>query len=131
MDKTVAPDDDPTGDIDSYLAAVPEPARSTLEQVRKAIRAAVPEADESISYRIPTFKFRGRPLIYFAAFKNHCSLFPMTDFVWETLGGQLESVRAFRTGKGTVQFPTDSAIPDALVTKIVKLRIKENADRLG
>lgn len=77
LDKpTAGSERNPVSDVDSYLAGVPEPARSTLEKVRQAIRAAVPEAQESISYQMPAFKYRGRFLVSYAAFKNHCSFFP-------------------------------------------------------
>jgi uncharacterized protein YdhG (YjbR/CyaY superfamily) len=111
-------------DIDSYLAGVPEPARTTLEKVRKAIRAAAPQAEETISYKIPTFKYKGRPLIYFAAFKNHCSIFPMNDEAWLELEDQLNAASARKTGPGTLQFPIDKPLPAALVKKIVKILMK-------
>src|SRR5271169_960817 len=76
--KKAKPSDRPPKDIDEYLAGVPEPARTTLNKVRAVIRAAVPpEATEAISYRMPTFKYKGS-LVAFAAFKNHCSFFPMS-----------------------------------------------------
>lgn len=112
-------------DVDSYLAGLPEPAQETLEKVRRSIRAAAPEAEESISYQIPTYKRSGRPLIYYAAFKNHWSLFPMSEVLWSELRAELEAVKASKTGKGTVQFPFDSPIPGELVKKIVRFRVKE------
>ena len=114
-------------DIDSFLADVPEPARTTLEKVRKAIRSAAPDAEETISYKIPTFKLRGKALIYFAAFKDHCSIFPMPDSIWTELRDKLEAVGAYKTGKGTLQFPIDKPLPAPLVKKIVKLRVEEMA----
>jgi uncharacterized protein YdhG (YjbR/CyaY superfamily) len=115
---------DAARDIDSYLAGVPEPARTTLEKVRKAIKAAAPDASEAISYKIPTFKYKGRPLIYFAAFKDHCSIFPMNDEAWTELKDQLQALNARKTGPGTLQFPVDKPLPAALVKKIVKILMK-------
>lgn len=109
-------------DVDKYLAGVPEPARGTLNRVRAAIRsAAPPEATEAISYRIPTFKYKG-PLLGFAAFSNHCSLFPMSPAVIEAFKNEL---RDFDTSKGTIRFSVDKPLPAALVKKLVKARIAE------
>ncbi|HET7870044.1 MAG TPA: DUF1801 domain-containing protein [Actinomycetota bacterium] len=115
----------PTG-VDDYLAALPEDQRAALEQVRKTVRAAAPEATEMISYQMPTFKLRGRVLVYYAAFKDHCSLFPASDAVMEALG---EELKPYFSGKGTLRFTTDKPIPAALLKKIVKARIEENAAR--
>jgi uncharacterized protein YdhG (YjbR/CyaY superfamily) len=107
--------------VDEYLAGVPEPARSTLEKIRAAIRsAAPPEATETISYRIPAFKYKG-VLVWFAAFSDHCSLFP-TAAVIETFKNELKS---FSTSKGTIHFPTDKPLPVALVKKMVKARVAQ------
>src|SRR5260370_6190036 len=97
--------------VDEYLAGVPEPARGTLNKVRAAIRSAVPpEATESISYGMPAFKHNG-VLVWFAAFSDHCSLFP-TPSVIEAFKNELKS---FSTSNGTIQFPTDKPLPAALV----------------
>ena len=105
--------------VDEYIAGVPEPARSTLIKMRAAIRSAVPsEATETISYRIPAFKHQG-VLVWFAAFSNHCSLFP-TASVIEVFKSEL---KGFSTSKGTIHFPTDKPLPAALVKKMVKLRV--------
>ncbi len=109
-------------DVDEYLARVPEPARSTLNKIRAAIRSAVPpEATETISYRIPAFKYKG-VLVWFAAFSDHCSLFPTASVV-EAFKNEL---KGFSTSKGTIHFPTDKPLPTALVKKLVKARIAEN-----
>ncbi len=111
--------------VDEYLAGVPEPARSTLNKVRSAIRSAVPpEATEAISYGMPAFKHKG-VLVWFAAFSNHCSLFP-TASVIEAFKNEL---KGFSTSKGTIHFPTDKPLPTALVKKLVKARIAENEHR--
>jgi len=113
-------------DIDEYLASVPEPARTTLSKVRAAIRSAVPpEATEAIAYGIPTFKYKGS-LLAFAAFKNHCSLFPMSMAVIATFKNEL---KGFHISKGTIRFPQDKPLPAALLKKMVKARIAQNEER--
>ena len=108
--------------VDEYLAGVPEPARSTLNRVRAAIRSALPpEATEAISYGIPTFKSKG-PLVWFAAFSNHCSLFPGSSVV-KAFKNELKD---FHTSKGTIRFPVDKPLSAALVKKLVKERIAQN-----
>ncbi|PYU58006.1 MAG: hypothetical protein DMG55_18315 [Acidobacteria bacterium] len=108
---------------DEYLAAVPEPARSTLTRIRAVIRSAVPpEATEVISYRIPTFRYKG-PLVGFAAFPNHCSFFPMSSSVLERFENDLQGLE---TSKGTIRFPVDKPLSAALVKKVVKARIAQN-----
>src|ERR1700680_830355 len=111
--------------VDEYLAGVPEPARSTLNQIRAAIRSAVPpEATETISYRMPAFKYKGL-LVWFAAFSNHCSLFP-TASVIEAFKSEL---KGFSTSKGTIQFPTDKPLPTALIKKLMKARVAQNESK--
>ena len=113
-------------DVEEYLAGVPEPARSTLNRVRAAIRSAVPpEATEAISYRMPTFKYKG-PLLGFAAFSNHCGLYPMSPSVMEAFKNEL---KAYPISKGTIQFPVDQPLPAALVKKMVKARIAQNEQK--
>jgi uncharacterized protein YdhG (YjbR/CyaY superfamily) len=110
-------------DVDEYLARVPEPARSTLNEIRAVIRSAVPpEATEAISYRMPTFNYKG-PLLGFAAFSNHCGLYPMNPSVIEAFKDELKD---FHTSKGTIRFPLDRPLPAALVKKLVKVRIAQN-----
>ena len=107
--------------VEEYLAGVTEPARSTLEQVRAAIRSVVPaEATEAISYGIPTIKYNG-PLVWFAAFSNHCSLFPTASVI----DAFKEELKPYKISKGTIQFPVDKPLPDALVKKMVKMRLAE------
>ncbi len=113
-------------DIDEYLAGVPEPARGTLNKVRAAIRSAVPpEATGAISYRIPTFKYKGS-LVAFAAFKNHCSLFPMSMAV---IAAFQDELKGFHASKGTIRFPLDKPLPAALLKKMVKARVAQNEER--
>ena len=116
----------PAGDIDQYLATVPEEARVTLEKLRQIVSAAAPRAVEAIWYQIPTFKLDGRALVGFAAFKNHCSFFPMSMAVMRTYHDDLNS---YDTSKGTIRFPVGKPLRAALVKKIVKARIKENKAR--
>jgi uncharacterized protein YdhG (YjbR/CyaY superfamily) len=109
-------------DMDEYLARVPEPARSTLNRVRAAVRSVVPaEAGESISCGIPTFKYKGN-LVAFAAFSKHCSLFPMSYAVIDAFKKDLED---FTVSKGTIRFPLDKALPARLLKRMVKLRLAE------
>jgi uncharacterized protein YdhG (YjbR/CyaY superfamily) len=112
-----------SSDVDDYLATVPEGARATLEKLRKTIRGVVPGASEVISYRIPTFKHRGRPLVAFAAFPNHCSFFVMSPAVMEA---HREDLKGYDTSTGTIRFAAGKPLPAALVRKLVKARIAEN-----
>jgi uncharacterized protein YdhG (YjbR/CyaY superfamily) len=113
--------------VDDYLAGIPEPARSTLNKVRAAIQSAVPaEATEAISYRIPAFKYKGT-LVWFAAFSDHCSLFPGSSVI-KALKNELQD---FPTSKGTIRFPVDKPLPAALVKKIVKARLAEKEQKKG
>jgi len=109
--------------VDEYLARVPEPARSTLEKIRAVIRSVVPaETTEVISYGIPTFRYK-RALVAIAAFKDHCSLFPMGASALDAFKDELKK---FRVSKGTLHFPLDKPLPATLVKKIVKARIAQN-----
>src|SRR5207245_3113548 len=111
--------------VDEYLAGVPEPARSTLNKIRAAIRSAVPpEATETISYGIPAFKYKG-VLVWFAAFSNHCSLFP-TPSVVEAFKDEL---KGSSTTQGTIHFPTDKPLPTALVKKLVRARVAHSESK--
>lgn len=112
--------------VEEYLASVPEPARGTLNSVRATIRSAVrPDTTEGISYGIPTFKYKG-PLIGFAAFSNHCSLFVMSGSVLE---GFHDELKDYPTSKGTIRFPIDKPLPAVLVRKLVKARIAQNEQK--
>jgi uncharacterized protein YdhG (YjbR/CyaY superfamily) len=112
----------PTGDIDSYLAGVDEPKRSTLQQLRRSIRAAVPEAEECISYGMPAFKVHGKTVAGFAAFKNHLSYLPHSGSVLETLAADLAG---YAGTKGSLHFPIDQPLPAAIVNQLVKARLRE------
>ncbi len=110
--------------VEAYLAALPEARRIALEGLRSAVQAAAPEATESTSYGIPTFKDHGRMLVSCAAFKDHYGLYPASAWVVEKLGDEL---KPYLTGRATVRFPADRPIPTALVTRIVAARLEENA----
>jgi uncharacterized protein YdhG (YjbR/CyaY superfamily) len=108
--------------VDEYFANVPESARSTLTKMRAAIRSALPRgATETISYSIPAFKLK-KIVVWFAAFQNHCSLFP-TAAVIEQFKDELEG---YAISKGTVQFPIDKPLPTALIKKLVKARLEQS-----
>jgi uncharacterized protein YdhG (YjbR/CyaY superfamily) len=113
-------------DVDAFLAAVPDEARTSLEKLRETIRAAVPEATETISYGVPAFKHRGRSLVGFGATKNHCAFYLMSPAVMDAHAAELGE---YDTSKGTIRFPHDKPLPPALVTKLVKARIAENEAR--
>jgi len=108
--------------IDQYMAGVPEPARTTLKKMRTAIRSALrSDATEIISYRIPAFK-RKNILVWFAAFSDHCSLFPTASVIAEFK----DELKGYSTSKGTIHFPLDKPPPIALIKKIVKARVKQD-----
>ncbi|HEX2090477.1 MAG TPA: DUF1801 domain-containing protein [Actinomycetota bacterium] len=107
--------------VDAYLGAVPDTQRVALEKLRKTIRSAAPDAVETISYQMPAFKLNGRFLVSYAAFKDHCSLFPGSAVPEELR----DDVKPFVAGKGTLRFSPEKPIPAALVKKIVKTRIRE------
>jgi len=109
--------------VDEYLAGVPEPARTTLAKVRATIRAAAPaEATEGLSYGMPAFRYKGA-LVAYAAFKHHCSFFPMQASLIDAMK---EELAGYRTSKGTLQFAVDKPLPAALVKKMVRARVAEN-----
>lgn len=110
--------------VDEYIAAHPEGTRAVLERVRGAIRAAVPRAEEGISYQIPVYKVRGRPVIYFAGWKAHYSVYPATGLVVSALKAEL---MPYEIGKGTIRFPLGQPVPVRLIARIAKLRAQEVA----
>ena len=112
--------------VDEYLAGVPEPARTTLEKIRAIIRSVVPaEAAEAISYGMPAFRYKGA-LVGYAAFKDHCSFFPMNAALIVEFA---EELKGYSTAKGTIRFPSDKPLPTALVKKMVKARVADNDRR--
>lgn len=114
----------PAKDVDEYLAGVPKEARVTLEKLRKTIQSAAPMAAEVISYQMPMYKHHGM-VIGFAAFKDHCSIFPGSG----VMDAHKQELKRYDTSKGTIRFPASKPLPAALVRKLVKARIKENEER--
>jgi len=112
--------------IDEYIKTFPNDVQSILEKMRQTIKKAAPEAVETISYQMPTFKLNGKNLVHFAAFKNHIGFYPIPSGI-EAFKKELSS---YKQGKGSVQFPIDKPIPYDLVEKIVKYRVKENLEKL-
>ncbi len=112
--------------VEDYPAALPEERRAIVQELRQTIRAAAPEATEAIAYQMPAFRNHGRLLVSYAAFKNHYSLFPASEAVVGALG---EELKPYLAGKGTIRFAAGSPLPLAVVTKIVKVRLAEDAAR--
>jgi uncharacterized protein YdhG (YjbR/CyaY superfamily) len=110
--------------VDEYLAGVPDDKRAALEALRATIRAAAPKAEECISYRIPTFRLNGM-LVAFGATAKHCALYLLSA---ATVADFAEALDGYDTSKGTIRFRPDRPLPAALVRKLVKARIAENAD---
>jgi uncharacterized protein YdhG (YjbR/CyaY superfamily) len=114
-----------SGTVKEYIAGFPDNIRQLLEQVRETILNAAPGAAESISYGMPGYQLNSKPLVYFAAFKKHIGFYA-TPTGHQQFAKQLAR---YKQGKGSVQFPLDEPMPLALITRIVKFRVKENAKR--
>lgn len=112
------------GSIDEYIAGFPDDVQKLLGQVRAAIRRAAPGATEAIKYSMPTFVL-GKNLVHFAAYKNHIGFYPAPTGI----KAFAEALSAFKTGKGSVQFPIDEPMPLKLITRIVKYRVQQNLAR--
>lgn len=115
-------------DVDEYMAQLPEERRAVMEQLRRTIRAAAPDATEVISYNMPAFKLHGIFLVSYEAFKRHYSIFPWSDAMLEELG---DGLRPHAVGRGTIRFPADEPIPLELVTAIVEFRNRDLARDAG
>jgi uncharacterized protein YdhG (YjbR/CyaY superfamily) len=119
--------------VDEYIASQPEVTQAVLVRVRAALRAALPGAHESISYRIPTYKLDDRPVLYFAGWKQHYSLYPVTPHVVAALaeagtrspGSARPEGSEYTLQKGTIRFPLDRPVPQKLIARIAKLRAAE------
>ena len=113
--------------IDEYIAGFPRPVQTVLKRVRRTIRSAVPDAQETISYNIPTYKLNGRALIHFAGWKAHYSLYPANARLIAAFRKELANYEY--NDKGTIRFPLDQPIPDKLIAGIVRFRAKELRER--
>jgi uncharacterized protein YdhG (YjbR/CyaY superfamily) len=109
--------------IDEYLARVSDEKRATLEKLRKAIRAAAPEAEECISYDLPAFRLNGKLLVALGTAAKHCAFYPGSY----PIEAHKNDLKAYSTSKGMVRFPANGPIPAALVRKLVKTRIAQHA----
>jgi uncharacterized protein YdhG (YjbR/CyaY superfamily) len=118
--KTAAPEN-----VAAYIAAFPPPVRGVLKRVRSIIRKAVPGAEESISYQIPTYKLHGRPVLYFAAFKEHYSVYPSNT---RLVAAYKDELAGYERSKGTIRFPLSEPVPVKLIEGIAKFRAKEVAE---
>jgi uncharacterized protein YdhG (YjbR/CyaY superfamily) len=107
--------------VNAYLAVLPDHVRAGLDKLRRAIAAAAPDAEQGISYGIPAFKLDGRPLVWFAAFRQHSSFFPGA----KAIRIHAADLKGYKTSKGTLQFPPDQPPPARLVAKLVKVRRAE------
>lgn len=108
--------------FDEYLAGIPEPQKAALERVRQFVRRAVPDAEEGVSYGLPAFRYRGRPLLGVRAGKNHLSVFPFSP---EAVDAAREALAGFDLSKGTVRFTPDAPVPDAALEELLRHRVRE------
>ncbi len=115
--------EEPSLQVRSYLAALPADTRRHLQKLRAAIRAAAPGAVESWGYGMPAFRLQGKPFVWYAAWKPHSSLYPLSQATTRALATELEGYET--TGKGTIRFRLDTPLPTALVGRLVKARIAE------
>ena len=115
-------------EIDRYLAGLPEPKRTTLEELRRTILGIVPDAEQCISYGLPAFRWRGQVIAGFAAFKNHLSFLPFSGSV---LGQLPDEVASYGGTKSALHFPVDRPLPQSLVEKLVEVRRREIQERQG
>ena len=112
--------------VDEYIATHPKDVQAILQRVRGAIRKAVSGAEEMISYQIPAYKLRGYPVLYFAAWKHHYSLYPATGGVADAFKGDLAP---YKVSKGTIRVPLSEPVPVKLIAGIAKFRAKEGGER--
>ena len=108
--------------VDEYIAAQPEGAQRVLQRVRAVIRKVIPAAEEGISYKIPTYKLRHRPVLYFAGWKRHYSLYPASA---DLIAALKDDLAAYQVNKGTIRFPLSEPVPAKLIGRIARFRAKE------
>jgi uncharacterized protein YdhG (YjbR/CyaY superfamily) len=108
--------------FDEYLASVPEPQKAELERIRQIVRRTVPDAEESVSYGMPAFKYKKRPLLAFRMSKNHLSVFPFSP---DAVDAARDALAGFELSKGTVRFTPDKPIPDAALEELLHHRLRE------
>jgi uncharacterized protein YdhG (YjbR/CyaY superfamily) len=112
--------------IDQYIASQPQPAQEALQRVRRAIRDAMPGAEEVISYKMPALKLHGKTVIYFAAWKQHLALYPGSK---NAIAAFRDELAQYELKKGTIQFPLSQPVPTKLIAQIAKFRADEVAER--
>jgi hypothetical protein len=113
-----------TATTDAYIAAFPKATQLLLQQIRATISNAAPDAEECIAYQMPAFRLNG-PLVYFAGYEKHIGFYPTASGI-KNFENELTK---YKSSKGAVQFPLDKPLPTALITKMVKFRVKENAEK--
>ena len=114
-------------DVESYISGFPLTTQKILQQVRSIIKKIAPHANEGISYQMPAYKLNGKPLVYFAGYEKHIGLYPTAAGI-EAFKKELS---VYKNAKGSVQFPLNEKLPVALITSIVKFRVKENEEKFG
>ena len=114
--------------VDEYLAGLPDDRRARIQAMRETIRAAAPDAVETIAYDMPAFRLDGRFLVSYAAYKQHDSLFPASEGVIHALG---DDIRPYLAGKGTIQFPANKPVPTELIARILAVRVAEHGRESG
>jgi uncharacterized protein YdhG (YjbR/CyaY superfamily) len=110
--------------VDGYIGAYPKDVRQILDRIRRTVKKAAPYAEESVSYGMPGYRLKGRPLVYFGAWKDHIGFYP-TPSGAEAFKKELSK---YKTAKGSVRFPLDEPMPYGLVERMVRYRAKENAE---
>ena len=111
-----------SGDVDAFLATLPDDARAALQRLREVIAATAPEAVEAIAYGVPAFRYRGRPLVSYGAGKGHCAFYVQSPPVMED---HREQLKGYDTSKGTIRFQAAESLPEGLVAKLVRARMAE------